>query len=277
MIRKTVSSLLKKYKIRPNKNLGQNFLLETHLMDKMTDALDFYPDEDVLEIGSGLGVLSAKMARQALSVVGIEKDKKLFEIAKKEFEEQKNLKFIHGNFLDLNLPNFSKNYHLPMKVLGNIPYNLSSRILFKLLDSHFLFSTAVLTLQKEVAARLVGPVGTKDYGILTILFGIQTECKKIFDIEPGSFLPPPQVTSSVIKITFLKQPPHIIHNLELFKKIVRTAFQQRRKTIRNTLKKLLKNGRLNPWGPCKIDPNLRPEQITIPQYVTLANCLNTLL
>jgi len=277
MSRKTVSSLMREYKIHPNKNLGQNFLRDPNLMAKLIDGLELYPDEDVLEIGAGLGVLSSKMAGQALGVIAVEKDKKLFSAIEKEFGHQKNMRFVHADFLKLDLVKLLHDCHLPMKVLGNIPYNISSPILFKLLENHFLFSQAVLTLQKEVAARLVGPVGTKDYGILTIFFGIQTECKKLFDIEPGAFIPNPQVTSTAIQIQFLKKPAHLVHNPKLFKVVVKEAFHQRRKTIKNTLQKLLKNGRLKPWESCGIDPKLRPEQLTVAQYVSLANCLNTLL
>ena len=205
-MKKTVAALLKKYRIRPNKKLGQNFLSDPNLIHKIVDALELYPDEDILEIGSGLGVLSSELGKQALEVISVEKDKRLFDIAEEEFGEKKNIKFLHADFLDLKLSSLLANHHLPMKVIGNIPYNISSKILFKLLEDHSLFQFAVLTLQKEVAHRLIADVGTKDYGILTIMMSIHSQCKKLFDIEPGSFIPPPQVTSTVIKIEFLKQP-----------------------------------------------------------------------
>lgn len=277
MTRKTVASFLRSYSIRPSKQLGQNFLKEPHLMDKLIDALELYPDEDVLEIGCGFGFMTHQIAQHALGVVAIEKDKKLLDIAKQEYASQKNIQFMHGDFLNINLPAVVKDYHLPMKVIGNIPYNLSSQILFKLLENHFLFSAGALTLQKEVAQRLTASEGGKDYGILTILLGIQVRCNRLFDIEPGSFLPPPKVTSTAVKLTFLKHSPHIIHNLKLFRQVVKEAFLGRRKTIKNTLKKLLKNGRVNPWGACQIDPSMRPEQIPPEGYVRLANYLNTLL
>lgn len=274
---KTVSSLLKKYRIRPNKNLGQNFLSDPNLIHKIVDILEIYPDEDVLEIGTGLGVLTYQLAKEALEVISVEKDKRLFQIATKEFGGKENLKLIHADFLKINLSALLKNNHLPLKVVGLIPYSLSSKILFNLLDHHSLFQFAVLTLQKEVAARLTANPGTKDYGILTILMGIDAQCRKLFDVEPGSFIPPPQVTSTVIKIEFFKQSPFLIYDHPLFKKLIKTAFATRRKTIQNALKPLLKNGRVKPWEQAGIDPCLRPEQISIPQYVGLANTLHTLL
>ncbi|MBI4125000.1 MAG: ribosomal RNA small subunit methyltransferase A [Deltaproteobacteria bacterium] len=277
MLRKTPASFLRSYSIRPSKSLGQNFLNEPHLMDKLIDALELYPDEDVLEIGSGFGFMTHKIAQHALGVVAVEKDKKLLDIAKKEYGLQKNIQFVQGDFLKINLPATVKDCHLPMKMIGNIPYNISSQILFQLLDNHFLFSAGVLTLQKEVAARLTAKAGTKDYGILAILLATRIACKKIFDIEPGSFIPPPKVTSTAVRLTFLKQSPHVIHNLKLFRQVVKEAFGTRRKTIQNALKKLLKNGRIKPWETAQIDPKLRPEQIPIEGYVRLANLLNTLL
>lgn len=273
----TVGGLLKKYKIRPNKKLGQNFLIDKNLMDKLIDALDLYPDEDVLEIGSGLGLLSCKIAENAFEVLGIEKDKRLVKVAQEEFGSQPNLKFIEADFLAINLSELLKSNRVPVKVIGNIPYNISSRILFQLLDHPSLFQCAVLTLQKEVATRMTAKPGSKDYGILTLLLNSQLNCEELFDLEPGSFLPPPQVVSTAVKIMFPKSPPYQIRNPELFKKIVKTAFNQRRKTIRNTLKKLLKNNRIKPWEACQIDPNSRPEQIPIESYVALANFLNPLL
>lgn len=277
MLRKTVASFLRSYSIRPSKKLGQSFLKEPHLMDKLIDALELYPDEDVLEIGCGFGFMTHKIAQHALGVAAVEKDEKLIAIAQREYASQKNIRFIHGDFLKLDLPALVKDYHLPMKLIGNIPYNISSQILFHLAENHFLFSAGVLTLQKEVAARLTAKVGTKDYGILTIFLGIQAQCQKLFDIEPGSFIPAPQVTSTALRLSFLKPPPHVIHNRKLFRQVVKQAFCGRRKTIQNTLKKMLKNGRIKPWEACGIDPALRPEQIPMEGYVRLANHLNTLL
>lgn len=277
MKKTSVIGLLKRYKLRPQKKLGQNFLTDQNLMDKLMDALDIYPDEDLLEIGSGLGVFSYRLAKHSLGLLGVEKDRRLVEIAREEFGEQENLKFLEADFLNLDLKQILKPYRVPIKVVGNIPYYISSRIIFKLLENHSLFQLAVLTVQKEVAERMVSEPGSKDYGILSILLNSQVECKKLFDLEPGCFFPPPEIVSSAVKISFPKSPLYAIHNPELFKKIVKTAFSQRRKTIRNTLKILLKNNKIKPWEHCQIDPELRPEQIGIPQYVALANFLHPLI
>ena len=277
MAPKTVPALIKKYNIRANKKLGQNFLKDSDVMDRLIDPLNLYPDEDVLEIGPGLGVITEKLSRQVLEVIAIEKDKKMLEVAQKEFAERKNIRFIEGDFTKLDLSTLLKPFHLPIKVFGNIPYYVSSTILFQLIENHPLFQCAVLTLQKEVANRLTASPGNKDYGILTILSQPYAVCEKLFDIEPGSFLPPPEVTSTAVKITFLKTSPYVIHKPKLFTKIVKTAFQQRRKTVRNALKVFLKNGRIKPWEVCYINPDERPECLTVKQYVDLANYLDTVL
>lgn len=273
----SISRLLKKHRFRPKKGLGQNFLTDANFMHRLHDALDLYPDEDLLEIGSGLGVFSSELARHALEVIAIEKDRRLVEIAREEFGEQKNLKFLEADFLKLDLPHLLSDYHLPIKAVGNIPYNISSPILFKLLENHSLFQLAVLTVQKEVADRITAEPGTKDYGILSILLQSQVECESLFDLSPQSFLPEPEVTSTAVRLTFPKQPLHQILKPSIFKLVVKTAFQQRRKKVRNTLKKLLKNNEIRPWGPLGIDPELRPENLTIDQYVALANFLSPLL
>lgn len=273
----TVGKLLKKHKIRPSKKLGQNFLADPNLIDKLIDVLDIYPDEDVLEIGSGLSVLTAKLASHAQRVLAIEKDKRLLNIAQEEFGELPNLTFHEADFLKCNLPSLLKKYHTPIKVIGNIPYYISSQIILALLDNAPLFQRAILTVQKEVAERLAAEPGSKDYGILTIFIGAKARCEKLFDLAPEAFIPPPEVTSTAIKITFSETPPFRIQNELLFKKIVKTAFQQRRKTIKNSLKILLKNNRINPWSSCNIEPELRPEQLTVEQYVALANYLVPLL
>ncbi|MDO8526368.1 MAG: 16S rRNA (adenine(1518)-N(6)/adenine(1519)-N(6))-dimethyltransferase RsmA [Deltaproteobacteria bacterium] len=273
----TVAKLLKSYSIRPNKKLGQNFLSDQNILNKLIDALDLYPDEDVLEIGSGLGVLSYHIAKHGQRILAVEKDKRLIKIAEEEFTDQPNLKFVEADFLRLDLKELLNRYHVPIKVIGNIPYYISSKIIFTLVENAPLFSLAVLTVQKEVAERMVSEPGSKDYGILSILLNSQVRVEKLFDVEPGSFMPAPEVTSSAVRITFPTAPLFEIHNRELFKKMVKTAFNQRRKTVRNTLKIMLKNNRIKPWEACGIDPELRPEQISIPQYVALANFLNPLL
>ena len=273
----TVGRLLKKYKIRPNKKLGQNFLADPNLIDKLIDALDIYPDEDVLEIGAGLGVLTAKLASHAQRVIAIEKDKRLIDIATEEFGGMDNLVFHEADFLKCDLPSLLKKYHTPLKVIGNIPYYISSRIILDLLDNAPLFQLAILTVQKEVANRLAAEPGSKDYGILTLFIAAKAKCEKLFDLAPEAFIPPPEVTSSAIKITFLDNPPHRIQDEMLFKKIIKTAFSQRRKTIRNSLKILLKNNRIKPWDSCNIEPESRPEQLSVEHYVALANYLSPLL
>lgn len=273
----TLAKLLRKYPIRPNKKLGQNFLGDKNLMDKLIDALDVYPDEDVLEIGSGLGWMSHEIAKLALSVIAVETDKRLLKIARSEFGKTKNLTFVEGDFLKLDLPHILSNTRLPMKVIGNIPYYISSPILFKLLENHSLFQFAVLTLQREVAERLTAKPGSKDYGILSIFLQAQARCEKLFDLPPQVFFPEPEVVSRAVKITFPRQAPHLIHKPPLFKTVVKTAFRTRRKTIRNNLKGLLKNNRVKPWEASRIDPEVRPEQIPVEGYVALANTLATLL
>lgn len=273
----TVAKLLQKHKIRPNKKLGQNFLADLNLVEKLVENLEIYPDEDVLEIGSGLGIMSQIIAKQALEVIGVEADKRLVKIASEEFADQRNLKIVLGDFLKTDLPHLLRGHRVPLKVIGNIPYYISSNILLKLLENKNLFQFAILTLQKEVAERLMAEPGGKDYGTLAIFLQTSAIVEKLFDLPGEAFVPEPEVTSSAIKITFPKHPRHLIRQPQLYEKIVRQAFRSRRKTIKNNLKTLLKNGKISPWTVVGIDPETRPETISIEQYVTLANYLGSVL
>lgn len=273
----TVAKILKKHNLRPNKKLGQNFLADLNLIEKLIDQMELYPDEDVLEIGSGLGIMSSFIAKLSLEVIALEYDKRLVKIASAEFADKGNLKFIEGDFLKVDLEQLLRNLHTPIKVIGNIPYYISSKIVMKLLENRHLFQFALLTVQKEVAERLVAKPGNKDYGVLSIFLQTEAEVKTLFDLPGEAFVPAPEVTSTVIRITFPKKSLHIIHNPKLYEKIVKMAFLSRRKTIQNNLKTLLKSKKISPWAIVGIDPEMRPEDLSIEQYVTLANYLGTVL
>lgn len=273
----SISKLLRKHRLRPQKKMGQNFLVQAHYLDKLLDALDIYPDEDLMEIGSGLGIFSHQLAEHALEVIAVEKDRRLVAVARKEWGEKKNLRFVEGDFLKLDLPHLLADYHTPIKVVGNIPYYISTPILFKLLENHSLFQRVVLTVQKEVAQRMTAEPGNKSYGVLSILLQAEVVCETLFDLPAEAFYPAPEVLSTAVRLQFPKTPLHAIFKPPLFKRVVKEAFSERRKQIKNTLRSLLKNGKIRPWEALDIDPATRPEQISVAQYAALANFLAPLL
>lgn len=274
----SVPFLLKKYGVRPKKRLGQNFLTPLPTMQKIVGALELERDDVVIEIGPGLGVMTALAARQARRVYAIDRDATLLEIAKREHAER-NIVWIEGDVLRFSLGEVPCHASAGgFKLLGNLPYNISSPVLFWMLDDRSAIARAIVMLQKEVAMRLVAQPGTKDYGILAVLFGAFADTKKLFDVSPKSFLPPPEVTSAVVRIDF-REGKHAVDDELWFRRVVKAAFEQRRKTIRNALLGAaglkLDAERIDPaLEAAGIDPKLRPERLSVETFAALANALH---
>ncbi len=274
----TVTLLLKRYRISPKKHLGQHFLSKTPIIEKIINALGVRHTDDVVEIGAGLGIISAMIAQSARNVFAIEKDRTFFPIYEKEFGHLKNIRFLCMDFLKLDFKKDLEGASYPLKIIGNIPYNISTPVVFKLLENKALISYAVLTVQQEVARRILARPNTKDYGILSVMIQSQIRTVKLFDIKPTSFIPPPGVVSSVIRLDFETPSEFQIKNIMLFSKLVKTAFGQRRKTIKNSLSNIK-----SPKIPTqlinralidlKIDPQRRAETILISEYAALADYL----
>ena len=276
-------SLLKKYQIRPKKHLGQHFLTAAPTIHKIVDALKIGADDDVIEIGSGLGVMTHLIARRARRVFAIERDQELIEIARKEFDSD-NIVWIQSDILKLTPRDIlkqedigAKSPSIRAKIVGNIPYNISTPILFWMLDHREALSRGVIMVQKEVGLRVVAPPGGKDYGIPSVLIQAFADCEKLFDISPKSFTPPPRVTSTVVQIDFRKENPKI-GNEARFRAVVKGAFGKRRKTLRNALlgaRGLWPNAHSldSALAACGIEPNRRPATLSVDDYICLASHL----
>lgn len=264
----SVVSLLKKYAFRPKKRLGQNFLIAEPTMQKIVHACALGSSSTVIEIGSGLGVMTALLASHCQHVTAVEHDEALVTLAQQEWGDQKNIEWLHADILDVD---FSTYRHVV--VVGNIPYEITSPILFHLLDHAATIQKAVLMMQKEVAQRIVARVGTKEYGILSVQCQAFATCKKLFDVSAKSFTPIPEVTSTVIEMIFR---PTCIQETSHFKKIVRTAFGKRRKTLRNALLESFPSKMLGDiLTSCGIDGRRRAETLSVDEFICLANRLKT--
>jgi 16S rRNA (adenine1518-N6/adenine1519-N6)-dimethyltransferase len=274
----SIHSLLKKYGIRPKKRLGQHFLTAVPTIYKIVWALDISSDDDVIEIGSGLGFMTNLLAHRARRVLAVERDQNLIEIARREFNFD-NIAWIHSDILKLTPRDLLGQKGVEgklrrAKVAGNIPYNISTPILFWMLDNRQALSRAVIMVQKEVGMRIVAPPGGKDYGIPSILIQAFADCKRLFDLSPKSFTPPPAVTSTVVQIDFRKENPKI-GNEARFRAVVKAAFGRRRKTLRNALL-----GARGLWpdahsldsvlAACGIDAHRRPATLSVDDYICLA-------
>lgn len=231
----SIIKLLKKYNIEPKKGLGQNFLIAEPTVKKIVDILNINKNDKVLEIGPGPGTMTNLILEKAKFVAAIETDKNMIRILEEEYGHIENLHIIHGNILDSNLEKLLSPDKGKWVFIGNIPYNITSPILFHLRKFRHCFSRGLLMVQKEVAIRMTASKGTKDYGILSIAIQAVAEVKKCFNVSASSFQPEPKVDSTVVSIDFDKASNYNIDDLDFFTRVVRAAFSTRRKTIKNAL------------------------------------------
>lgn len=220
--------------IQAKKSLGQNFLVDENIAKKIVDSLNIQDNDFVIEIGPGTGALTRHLVKHKnIDLTLIEIDERAIEVLKNDYG-QNNLKIISSDFLALDLTKIETNGR-KIKVVGNLPYYISSQIIFKILENNQLFEKAVFMLQKEMAQRIVSKHGNKVYGIMSVAVAICGKANIAFDVSPGCFLPKPKVTSSVLEILFEHKSTNYIEIM----KVVKLAFNQRRKMLRNALHQTL--------------------------------------
>ena len=234
----TQIELLKKYGLRIRGHLGQHLLMDPNTIRKIVDALDLQAGDRVFEIGPGLGAVTQEILRRGFPLLAVETDKKFVEILTTELapEYAGNFTLVHADILKSDPTKLIRDWagqSAKIKVIGNLPYYISTPILFHLIEHAEIFSSAVMMLQKEVAARLTAKAGDEDYGRLSVTSCLYGATEFLFDVSPRCFLPPPEVTSRVVRYTFLKNPKpgHEKFLLE----IINIAFSQRRKTLLSLL------------------------------------------
>ena len=262
-------------KYRPKKFLGQNFLTDENIAKKITESLGAGRNDIVIEIGPGQGILTKYLFRQTDDFTVVELDKSICIKLKEKFKGE--LKIVHQDFLKFDLSAISDKAidGRKIKIIGNIPYNITSEILFKLFDNVSKIDSAVLMMQKEVAQRLQAKPNSKEYGILAVQTQSNTNPKILFNVSPSSFFPKPKVESSVVKLDFdnMKYP---IKDRELFRNFVRSSFGQRRKTLNNSLKIFFEKNNLTGVKP-EFDYSRRAENVSIEEYVKLSNEISDIL
>lgn len=228
--------------ITPKKSLGQNFLKDQNIARNIVELLNLSPDDTVIEIGPGTGALTKRLINKGADLIAIEIDRRAVDLLKKEYNE-KDIKIISDDFLKTDITKLVNDKET-IKIIGNLPYYVSSQILFHLFNNAELLDSAVIMLQKEVAMRICSPTRTKDYGILTVATELSSLAQIMFHVSPTCFYPEPKVWSSVVFFDFAKQRV----SREKFRKImvfVRAAFNQRRKKLKNSLKNYIeKNTKL---------------------------------
>lgn len=230
----SVRKLLVRYAIHPRKRLGQSFLEDRNIIRRIVALAEPAGDETVVEIGAGLGSMTEELAKRAGRVIALEVDQRLVGVLRERFAGQDRVEVLQTDVLKYDFSSACPGGRI--KVVGNIPYHISSPILFRLLDFRRSISLMILMFQKELADRITAPPGTKDYGIPSILVARYTRATCELTVPPTCFYPVPDVVSSVLRIT-VRQEPNLLDEA-LFAKIVRAAFAQRRKTLWNNLRQI---------------------------------------
>lgn len=251
---------------RPRKRFGQHFLTDPDTIAEIVAAVAPQDGDVIVEIGPGQAAITEPLAELASTLHAIEFDRDLVTTLRSRFAARSNVVIHEGDALEFDFSALGR----ALRVVGNLPYNISTPLLFHLLGYRHCIADAHFMLQKEVVDRMAAEPGNKDYGRLTIMLGCRMEVVPLFDVPPTAFSPPPRVMSSVVRMRPLPAGRFDIDDQQQFDALVKLAFSRRRKTLRNALQGLASAGDLENAG---IDPGLRPEQLGINDWVTLANHL----
>ncbi|TCS80173.1 16S rRNA (adenine(1518)-N(6)/adenine(1519)-N(6))-dimethyltransferase RsmA [Tepidibacillus fermentans] len=273
--------ILKKYDFHFKKSLGQNFLIEPSILDKIVSSAKIDETVGVIEIGPGIGALTQKLAEKAGKVVAIEIDQRLIPILEETLAAYRNVELIHGDILKISLNELLSNQFSEfetIKVVANLPYYITTPIIMSLLEQKLQIASITVMIQKEVAERILAKAGGKDYGTLTLAVDYYAEAKIVMQVPKTVFVPKPNVDSAIIQLKIRKQPPVQVEDENFFFRVIKASFAQRRKTIINNLIH-------NLFGKDKkeqleillksidIDPNRRAETLNIGEYARLSNLL----
>jgi 16S rRNA (adenine1518-N6/adenine1519-N6)-dimethyltransferase len=255
---------------RLKKSLGQHFLHDDRIARRIVAAAELKTGDAVLEIGPGGGALTRHLLAECGRATVVELDGRVLEGLRAGYGEK--LEIIHDDILKTDLSALARRRGVEKwRVIGNLPYYITTPILFHLLDHRLRVQDAIIMMQREVAARLVARPGTKEYGILTVACGLLADIDVLFTIRPGAFTPPPAVQSSMVRVRMLSAPRHPVADEAHFRGLVRATFGKRRKTLRNTLKEFLDGE--PPGAPAGIALSRRPEELTIDEFARLSNAL----
>lgn len=270
-LREETEFLLNKYKLKANKSLGQNFLINQQIIDDIVKVANVNEDDLIIEIGPGLGSLTSKLADNAKKVVAIELDQNMIEILKERFSLYKNVEIIHGDIMKVDLKEIigeEKN----VKIVANLPYYITTPIVMKLLEENLKMKSITVMVQKEVGERFCAIPGGKEYGAITVSINYYSDPKIVLDVQKDNFNPIPEVDSCVVQLKLKKN--HIeLKDKKLFFRLIKIAFSQRRKNIGNSLTGIgmTKQEVKEMLEALSLDINLRAENLSINQYAQIAN------
>lgn len=274
------TELLSRHHFTPKKKLGQNFMIDPGTVDRIIVAAFLSSNDLVLEIGTGTGILTKRLAENAGFVISVEYDKVLIEIAREELKEHTNIELIREDFLKLNIPKTLKKYpkFKSYKIVANLPYYITAPIISKIIETKPGCSLAVLTVQAEVAERMIAGAGTEEYGSFSIYVQYHFEPQIVSFIPKSAFIPHPAVKSAIIALKPRETPPVKVKNEKMFFDIFHSAFEHRRKTLRNAI---LISHKLNitkeqldkALKDAGIDGGRRGETLSIEEFACLSDFL----
>lgn len=275
---RVLRELLQRHGLRLSKGLGQNFLINPSVCPRMAAACGAEGCAGVLEVGPGVGVLTRELSSTAKKVVSVELDHRLLPVLEETLSDCTNVEIVQGDILKLDLHRLieEKLSGGPVCVCANLPYYITSPVIMALLEGGLPLTAVTVMVQKEAAARLCAPPGVRECGAVSVSVHYRSRPQVLFQVGRGSFMPPPNVDSSVIRFDMLPEPPIRVRNEDILFKVARGAFAQRRKTAANSLSGALRlpkgliEGRLTEAG---IPINARAEQLTLAQFGTLSDAL----
>lgn len=274
-----IKSLMAEAGITFRKEFGQNFLTNRIIPEDIADNCTDNPESLIIEIGPGIGCLTAELASRYRRVVAVEIDKGLIPVLEKTLEEFDNVTVINADVMKIDLKSIVEEYAngMPVSVCANLPYYITTPILMHLLESGIRFSTITVMVQNEVASRLSASAGSSDYGAITAILGYYGTVKKLFKVSRGCFVPAPNVDSAVVRIDLYKEPLYTPKNEKLFRNTIKAAFEMRRKTLQNALsaklgytKELITQAIISTGHP----ENVRGERLSTADFVKLSDYLN---
>jgi len=273
--------VLQKYNFVFQKKFGQNFLIDTHVLDKIIGSAEITKDDVVLEIGPGIGTMTQYLACAAKKVIAVEIDKALIPILEDTLSEYENVRVINHDVLKVDIAKLAEeeNGGKPIKVVANLPYYITTPIIMGLFESHVPLDSITIMVQKEVADRMqVGP-GTKDYGALSLAVQYYAKPQILLNVPASCFMPRPNVDSAVIQLTRYEKPPVEVADEHLMFRLIRASFNQRRKTMTNSVGNspelsVSKEQMAAALEKCGLSATVRGEALTLAQFAELANVLS---
>jgi 16S rRNA (adenine1518-N6/adenine1519-N6)-dimethyltransferase len=273
---------LKDFNIRPQKSLGQNFVVDSQVIRRIVECARLEPQDIVVEVGAGMGALTEALAQAAAKVYALEIDRRILEFLREKYGDgDPVVEIVPGDALEFDFAALGSRWGRKLKVVANLPYEISSPMIFCLLENRKHLSSWVLMMQREVAQRIVARRGTKEYGPLGIWSRLYTRPEIVFFIPPGAFYPRPKVDSAVVRFEVLPEPSVEIEDERVFRKVIRSAFGYRRKTLANALQRggfafLPKEKISQALQDLGIDPEARGEVLSLEHFSSLARAISAM-